>query len=292
MKNLQILSILLLITCYHSNAQHLLTLKTYGNMGSTAMIWSIAPDSNMVTWPEVKMNAWTWNGDPGIERSLLYFNLSSIPANSAIQSATLSLYGFDGDIDTNYGSNESLIQRITSVWNPSTVTWNTQPNSDTVHEVVLPASTSFYEDYLNRDVTILIQDLYNNPANFTGLMLKLKTESIYNRLVFRSAHQPDSAKFPTLTINYSLMGTDEMSPENYFSVFPNPSGNNFFITRNSELNDASLGIYNASGDKIFLDRFSNGESRKEIHLKDVSTGIYFIKIIDGTGQYCKKLLIN
>jgi hypothetical protein len=299
MKKLQILSFLLLIIYYQSNAQHVLTLKTYGKMGSTVMLWSIFPDSNMVTWPEVKANAWTWNGEPGIERSLLYFNLGAIPANSVIQSAKLSLYGWEGDNDYNYGSNECLIQRVTSLWNPLTVNWNTQPNSDTVHEAILPRSTGLYEDYLNTDVTALIQDLYNNQDTYKGLIFKLDTEYLqygyiayYNRMLFRSAHQPDSAKFPALTINYSLKDSIEPSSDKYFSISPNPSGANFVITRNSELNDASLVIYKASGDKIYIDSFSSGESRKEVHLNSVATGIYFINIIDGSNRYCKKLLIN
>lgn len=293
MKSLQILPILLLITYYQSNAQHVLTLKPYGNMGSTVMIWSNYPDSNMVTWPEVKANAWTWDGYSGIERSLFYFNLSSIPANSTIQSAKLSLYGYEGDADSNYGSNESLIQRITSAWNPATVTWNTQPNSDTVHETILPKSTGYYQDYLNINVTSLIKDLYNNQDTFKGLMIKLDTESLYRRLVFRSAHQSDSTKFPTLTINYFLLGVDEISTEDYFTIFPNPSGNRFIISRSSESGDADLAIYNESGEKVYSTRFSYGQKQKEIYLKDAVTGIYLVRVtIDGVTQYCKKLLIK
>jgi hypothetical protein len=247
----------------------------------------------MATWPEVKANAWTWDGNYGIERSLFYFNLGSIPANSTIQSAKLSLYGYDGDADTNYGSNESLVQRITSAWNSLTVAWNTQPNSDTVHETVLPKSTGFYEDYLNINVTSLIKDLYNDPGTYKGLMIKLDTESIYRRLVFRSAHQADSAKFPTLTINYSLVGINEISAENYFSIFPNPSGKRFIISRNSQLGDAGLAVYNVTGEKVYSDKFLYGEKQKEIYLKDAVTGIYLVKVtIDGVTQYCKKLLIN
>lgn len=295
MKNLQILSILLLITYFPSNAQHVMILKPYGNMGNNAMIWTIYPDSNLVAWGELKMNSWTWDGTFGVERSLLYFNLNLIPANSTILSAKLSLYANDGNPENNStidGSNECLIQRITSSWDPTTVTWNTQPNSDTVHEAILPTSTGPYEDYLNRDITSLIQDLYNNPNIYKGLMIKLNTELGLRRMVFRSAYQPDSVKSPTLTINYSVMGIDEISAEDYFSVLPNPAAVNFSITRSSSINEASIEIHNALGVKIYFDKFSNGEKRKDIYLKDAVSGIYFIQIIDRGKQYCKKLLIK
>ena len=214
MKQLFRVFILLLINYYQSNAQHVMTIKPYGNMGNSAFIWTTYPDSIFAAWPEIKVNAWTWEGIPGINRSLIKFNLNLLPANSTILSAKLSLYGNDGNPENNStlsGSNQCLIQRITSDWDPTTVTWNTQPNSDTVHEVVLPMSTSLYEDYTNRDVTSLIQDLYNNPGIYKGLMLKLDTELYFRRLVFKSAYQPDSAKSPTLIINYSVMGIDELN---------------------------------------------------------------------------------
>jgi len=84
-----------------------------------------------------------------------------------------------------------------------------------------------------------------------------------------------------------------MTAENYFSIFPNPSGTNFIITRSSVLHDAYLTIYNAIGEKVYSDRFSCGEKQKEIYIKDATPGIYLIKVTtDGVIQYCKKLLKN
>ena len=293
MKNLQVFTILFLLSIGQIYSQHVLTLKPYGNMGNNAMIWTTNPDLNLAGWGELKMSAWTWDGNDGVERSMLYFNLNLLPANAVIFSAKLSLYGNDGNPENNStldGSNECLVQRITTNWDPATVTWNTQPNSDTVHEVVLPESVSQWQDYLNIDVTDLIRDLYETPDSYTGLMIKLKTEISYRRLVFRSAFQVDSVKSPTLKITYSGVGINELSDEGYLSITPNPAISKFSIKRGSCLNEASIEIYNSLGKKIMNDKFSCGDKNKEIIL-DVSSGTYLVKVIDGNKQYMKKLLL-
>lgn len=252
MKNPGIRLLLLLVTCCHAYAQHTLTLKPLGNMGANAMIWTIYPDSNLVCWPEIKMNAWTWNGEPGLERSLLYFNLTLLPANSVILTAKLSLYGNMGvpeDNSTASGPNNCFIQRTNSAWDPAIVTWDNQPSTDAVHEIMLPASTSPYEDYLNLDITSLVLDLYNNPGLYKGLMLRLDTESQLRRMVFKSACQPDSARSPVLTIIYQDPGFRIINDTNAVSIcqgqsyfaggaFQTLPGIYFDTTRNGKISDS------------------------------------------------------
>ena len=56
--------------------------------------------------------------------SFFQFDLSSIPAGSKVNWARLSLFKAYG---SNSGSNTALLRRVTSAWDPATVTWNTQP---------------------------------------------------------------------------------------------------------------------------------------------------------------------
>ncbi len=96
------------------------------------------------------------------------------------------------------------MQLLTSSWNPSTVTWNTQPDTTTTDEVTLPKSTSEWEDYLNINVTALISDLYNNPSTYTGIMLRLQDENpVYNGLIFGSNTNSNPRIHPKLVINYT-----------------------------------------------------------------------------------------
>ena len=297
MKKIIPISILLLIVFYQSNAQSTMTLQPYGNMGEDVLLWDLTPDSNIIDFAEFRMVAWTWNSVPGLERTLLDFNLGLLPPNSIINHADLSLYGNVGAIGTHStlgGSNECIIQRITSLWNPSTVTWNTQPTSDSINEVLIPPSTGPYDDYLNIDVTALIQDLYNNPGVFQGLMFKLNTEVHYRAMIFKTTDQTDTTRFPTLTINYSTVGINEVQAPNTLLVFPSPSAGKFFVSLGKTISSGYVEIVNTLGVPINIgitEKIVN-ESKTEINLKNISNGIYFVKVFDGEKYYCKKIIIE
>ena len=161
-------------------------------------------------YPEyLRAVAWTVSGTPAAIRSLIDFDLSTIPDNTTITSAKLTLYNNDDDIAIGgpghskiSGSNESVLQRVTASWDINTVTWNNQPTATNINQVLLPESTSAYQDYMDIDVTALIQYFIENPAENHGLMLKLKTEQHYRSLNFCSSDHADASKHPKLVITY------------------------------------------------------------------------------------------
>jgi hypothetical protein len=153
--------------------------------------------------------AWTFGGTPGTVRSALGFDLSFIPSGSVINSARLSLYSWDqsggmGNHSSLSGSNACWLQRITSAWAESTVTWNNQPSTTTANEVALPASTSPTQNYLNIDVTSMVQDMINDPSAGYGMLLRLQTESYYRRVNFCSSDHINSALRPKLEITFTV----------------------------------------------------------------------------------------
>ncbi len=169
-----------------------------------AEIWSLEPTTNFGDYPELKANAWTWSGLNGIQRALLYFDLSSIPADAVIVSAQLSLYAEDSpDTQFHSGDNDSWLKRITSPWEEFSVTWNTQPSTTSIHQADLPQSSAPYQDYLNINVKNLVKDMINDPGGNFGFMLQLQNESPYRRLTFRSSDQDEPSENPKLVITYS-----------------------------------------------------------------------------------------
>ena len=92
-------------------------------------MYDASPDQNYGTL--VSLWASTYNGSTD-RRSLIQFDLSSIPSNATVTSSTLSLYGeatvFEGDPLGDI-SNVSLY-KILSPWNEGSVTWNNQPTTD------------------------------------------------------------------------------------------------------------------------------------------------------------------
>jgi hypothetical protein len=185
------------------NAQ--LTLHVRAN--TSDYLDNYTPTTNQSTTQEMNAIAWTAAGTPFVSRSILNFDLSVIPAHRIVVSAYLSLWGDTNTSNTEgdsplSGSNAWYIQRVNAPWNISTVDWNSQPTTDTTHEILMPQSTSIYQIYNNINVTDLMQDVVNNQPNNYGLLIRLQTETIYRSMVFCSSQYADTNERPLLIITY------------------------------------------------------------------------------------------
>jgi hypothetical protein len=96
-------------------------------------------------------------------RSLIEFDLTSIPPGSTITSATLYLFDLTG------GNFTVNIYRITENW-PETVNWSTQPafNSTARGSFALTSSSCVRSAHIDPS---LVQSWVNNPSNNNGLIL-------------------------------------------------------------------------------------------------------------------------
>lgn len=173
-------------------------------------------DRNFGTEETLWMKDWTWNAigcSGGTIRSLLCFTeLSTIPSNAVIVSATLRLYGVTSDRNTSYSGapasyyeNTVVVQQITSPWNENTVTWNTQPSTTTANQFIIPQSTSQYNwNYTNSssELVAMVQNMVS--GNNYGFMLRLQTEQHYRNMVFASSDHPDASLHPELEVTYRV----------------------------------------------------------------------------------------
>ena len=95
---------------------NIFTIRPDPTEGEDAEIWDQAPDNNYGNADET----WVSSAATDTTRSLLRFNLNSIPAGAKILAATLSLQRESGS-----GSNEPVTaHRITNPWSEDSVTWN------------------------------------------------------------------------------------------------------------------------------------------------------------------------
>jgi len=176
--------------------------------GKDVYLRSLSPNTNYGTDPSYGAQAWTNAGNDVIARDVIEFDISSIPSGAIITDAKLSLYqdltSSRGQHSTLSGSNVSWLQRITSPWDEMTVTWNTQPTTDTTNQVTLPESTSPDEDYLDIDVTALVQDMIDNPSSGFGFMIRHQTEIPYRRLIFASSDNSNPNLYPKIKVIYLL----------------------------------------------------------------------------------------
>lgn len=88
-----------------------------------------------------------------------------------------------------------------------------------------------------------------------------------------------------------ITGINEITTNNLFIISPNPSSENFIISFEEMVVKGNVKISNIFGEDVFARNIFN-ESRKEINLKNISSGIYFVKVYDGKKNYCKKIIIE
>lgn len=175
-----------------------------------AMLSSIHPDWNYgVDYPDFVLYNGLNYDTPHKYRTIIEFDLSSIPKNAKIKSAALELFynstsGICGGGQQHAGDDNSFsIMRVTEEWDETTVTWHNTPDYDSSEPVYVPPSEYGTQDY-NIDVTSLVQTSVNYPENSHGFLLKLNYETPYVfEIVMLYTSDIDFAdKRPKLTIKY------------------------------------------------------------------------------------------
>jgi len=146
---------------------------------------------------------WTWDGSLGFENSLLYFDISSIPSNTQIVNAKLSLHKYDDFDKKDFDHSESYefyVQKILSVWDENKVTWNNQPKVSDKDKFIVPDKG----DYTNIDLTNFVKDWVKNPSENFGIMISCTIKETYRGIVFCSKEYQDNDLRPSLTITYKV----------------------------------------------------------------------------------------
>ena len=103
------------------------TLQPNAADGIDAVILDDDANTNFGISEEFIAFYWSRQGHNYEGRSLIKFDLSSLPSGKTVTSAKLSLYWDQLASAGQSGDNDSKISRITSAWNENTVTWNTKP---------------------------------------------------------------------------------------------------------------------------------------------------------------------
>ena len=206
------LSMVMLGACDMCPTPKELSLRPDSTSGKDATLWSCMSDANFGNDIDYEAMAWTWNslGFPeGILRGLMEFDLSTVPDGAYINSASLSLYNNPGSSENNgehaslSGSNTAVLQRIIEQWEEDQATWAKQPASTYKNEVYLSESTNPHQNYVNIDVTRLVQDMVDHPDESFGFLLKLETEECYRSMIFASSDHPDAELRPGLQVFYT-----------------------------------------------------------------------------------------
>lgn len=155
------------------------------------------------------ISSWTTNGGmPVIYQGYFRFNLSGIPSTARIDSAFLTLTYYRGWFaEPNVGNNPAYVQRVTSAWDQSTLTYATRPGSTTVGQISVPPAESFPGIYQKLNITSLVTEMVANPATNFGFTIRMQDESPappYRGLLFATSENETPANRPKLVVYYSL----------------------------------------------------------------------------------------
>ncbi len=274
-------------------SQTVITIQPDSLQGKDARINSV----NMYTsgsYIELPVAAWTFSNIPGIDISLIEFDLSIIPPSSNIVLAELYLYGSpglpSGGHSTASGSNEIIIQRIIENWDEHSVTWNTQPNSTSVNQVISEESTDPYQNFVF-NVTDLVRDMYENPLNSFGFLLKPLHEDYYRKMNFCSSDHPERKNHPKLVITCDSVSNVGINSQNSspFKIFPNPIVDNINISiSNNQL--FNIVIFNLFGEEMYSSSCNSGFVC--INAENFISGLYYLKITSNQAEFVEKIIIQ
>ncbi len=247
---------------------------------------------------DICATAWTKGGDTSIIRSLLFFNINFLPSGYTVLSAKLSLYhnptSPEGQHSSMSGPNKSVIQRIITPWQEDYVTWNTQPQTTTQNQVLVSASTSSTQNFIDIDVTQLVVDMMNNPTTSYGFMIKLQDENYYRKLVFASSDHPDSALHPKLEVCLQASSTSIPNingNKSSITVFPNPADNFVSISIKDFNEDIIVSLFDITGRKLM--EKSVLSSQTQFDISRFANGVYFLEIKCGESiKSRQKFIIN
>lgn len=183
-----------LSTCIHR-------LQPGADVGKDATVFSRddAMNSNDGGSNYIWMDTWTWNGNFGIHRGYLEFNLDNICHSATLLDGKLSLF-YDpalGNLQTN--PNNMWLNLVPAAWDEYGITWNNQPAINSVGAINIPSiSGSVNMNALN--VTSSVQQQIIGP-NY-GWMLQLQIEQTYQRNVFCTSDHPNPTMRPLLELTF------------------------------------------------------------------------------------------
>ncbi len=145
-------------------------------------------------------------------QTLIRFDLSSIPTDAVVSSATLTVHNTraaangPGDVVT--------LGKVTQAWNESR-TWNQGIPAWTATGVTLPDVTGYSlnpstpEPYVITGLASLVQEWVSNPSSNYGLIL-VTSSNLNFRLA--SSEYPSASYRPALQVTYTTGGTPPPSP--------------------------------------------------------------------------------
>lgn len=152
---------------------------------------------------------WDYSTTIDLVEFYIWFDYSHIPFNAQITSAKINLFANDtiifepevGHYSNNPSTNMCRLSKVKSNWEESTITWSNKPSISSTEFVILNASTSNTQNYLDIDVTSIVRE--QHPNENYGFCVRLVNPNSYdNRMIFHSSESFYTNLHPSIDISY------------------------------------------------------------------------------------------
>lgn len=242
----------------------------------------------------------------GIIQWTKQYVLNSQTIGNALINATNSDLVIGGEFENAIGDDQSMLIKLDSIGN---IIWSRGFAGKHTESVVLNNDGGFS---FTGEINGLNSDIYIARTNNAGVagcldsIVSISATSINRNdslIIVSDSGSINDTTISILKINYTFLQStlcidtitsitvESVNNSNFLSVFPNPSNGRFTLSGENFINTGKITVYSALGLLIFEENISN-ETKKEINLKNISHGIYFVKVFDGRRYYCKKIIIQ
>ena len=139
-------------------------------------------------------------------RAFVGFDLSSIPAGSTINSATLKIYRTGSGNGTYAQGRTYWFERVTGAWTETGVTWNNQPAVTTTNRVSKVSPANNDGEWWNLTVTGMVQDAF--AGGVVSFRIKDNSEDFTVDIAWQEFWAKEyGSLMPTLTVDYTPVCT-------------------------------------------------------------------------------------
>lgn len=293
----------------------LITLNAHGQ-GTTVLHLAPAQDAGIGVHPGYPTadNNYDWSthfsaisqpgnlGGANFSRGLVAFDLSGIPEDATVVAAFLDLTAagpvwHTGDVSTigHVGANSATLRRIIEPWDATTVTWNTRPDVTEENMVPLPASSYAMQNYLNIDVTALVQDMVQDPANSHGFQIQLDDETVTRGLIFVSSETPDPDRWPVLTVIHGdcRLTTDitALRDPGSFTLVPSAAPRGTHLLLSGGRSGMELHVTDPAG--RLIQRITTNQWPVTLQTTDLAAGAYILQVKDHqAGVFTQRFVLD
>ncbi len=208
---------------------------------------------------------------------VIKFDLSSIPTNTKITSATLSLTDTYGNL---YGGSAYTVHQINSTWDAETLIFNNKPS-----EGPSISSGSLNDEIYSFDVTSATQSMIQNPSINFGYMIKAVQNQAQAHFASTETGGPD---IPELIIEYDATETVDKKKHNTnpLKIIPHKNSMSLFLPFNGCCN---ITVYNLKGKEIYNTNATGHNNWHKVSI-DLSSSIKVIIVQNGNNIY--KTILN